>query len=263
MTARLWDVGRDLHARVRSFFDAPLGPDAAPLELLHAALNEVERKTQASGRGTRTFPYTEVTVHVAQAHADRPALEAVFKHFDERVRERFAELRCDCPATLKTTLEIDDAPQPSAIVLRVTCAGHEGDTAAPPSNGERPTLRLVVVKGVAEPSEYTLAGSGAAIGRGAEPADAFGRVRRNHVAFGDVRDGVTETVGRAHARVEYDATSGGYHLFNESGSNPTFVLRAGRSLRVAPRDPRGVRLQTGDEIQLGRAILRVVIGTEP
>ena len=85
-------------------------------------------------------------------------------------------------------------------------------------------------------------------------------MRRNHVAFLDVQDGVTESVARAHARLEFDPASWSFHLFNESSSNPTFLLRGGRSMRVVPRDPRGVRVQTGDEVQLGRAVVRLAIG---
>ena len=61
-----------------------------------------------------------------------------------------------------------------------------------------------------------------------EPSDAFGVVRRNHVAFLDVRDGTTETVGRAHARLQFDPASGHYLLFNEASSNPTSIVRAGK-----------------------------------
>ena len=76
-------------------------------------------------------------------------------------------------------------------------------------------------------------------------------------AFLEVRDGTTETVARAHARLEFDDDLHAYVLFNESSTNPTFIRRDGRNLRVAPRDPRGVRVQPGDELQLGRAILKV------
>ena len=87
--------------------------------------------------------------------------------------------------------------------------------------------------------------------------------RRNDVAFGDAHDGVTETVARAHARVEFDPIVRGYVLFNESATNPTFVIRGGRSLHVTPRDRRGVRIVSGDEVQLGRAVLGVAIADGP
>ena len=81
--------------------------------------------------------------------------------------------------------------------------------------------------------------------------DAFGRIRHNEITFVDeIRDGVNETVARAHARIEFDTVSGAYLVFNESSTNPTFLVRHGRSLRINPRDPRGVRLETGDHLQI-------------
>jgi hypothetical protein len=48
-------------------------------------------------------------------------------------------------------------------------------------------------------------------------------------------------------------------VFNESGSNPTFVVRNGRSLPINPRDPRGVRLESGDRLHIGRAVLKMSV----
>ena len=83
--------------------------------------------------------------------------------------------------------------------------------------------------------------------------------RRNRVAFLDARDGVTETVGRAHARLRFDAGSRSYRLFDDGSSNGTSIIRDGTTIAVPPRDPRGVRVQSGDEIQVGRALLRIEI----
>jgi hypothetical protein len=258
MTARLLDVGRKLQARMRDFFDASPDATAPPLELLQAALDQFERKVHPAGRGSRSFPYDRVVVHVAQPNADRPAIDAVFAPLADRLRERLTELRCDVPAHLDVRVTFDE-PMPDRAVVWVECESRDaGATRALPDH-ERPQLRVTVVKGQCEQAEYTLQEGGLAIGRGAEPTDTAGRVRRNHVAFLEVRDGASETVARAHARLEFDAVSRAYLLFNESSSNPTFVLRNGRALPVAPRDPRGVRVQSGDEIQLGRAVLRVAI----
>ena len=259
MAAPLFDAGRKLHARVRSFFDAPLGATASPLELLLAALDELERKAQPSGRGSRLFPYTRIVVHVAQPDADRAAIEAVFGELHTRLRERLTELRCEMPADLQARVAVIDSPSPNMPLLRVECSNEGPAVVRPAAEREIPELKVIVVKGQCDQAEYSFRERGIAIGRGAEPADAFGRMRRNHVAFLDVRDGVTETVARAHARLAFDPAAGAYHLFNESSSNPTFLLRDGRSMRVAPRDPRGVRVQSGDEVQLGRAVLRLGI----
>jgi hypothetical protein len=259
MTAPLFDVGRKLHARVRNFFDAAPDATSSPLELLQAALDQLERQTQPSGRGSRIFPYTRVVVHVAQPEADRAAIEAVFGQLHARLRERLAELRCDLPADLQARVAVADSAHPGHGVLWVECGNDEDAPSRTAVERELPQLRVTVLKGQCQQAEYTFQEGGIAIGRGAEPGDIFGRVRRNHVAFLEVRDGVTETVARAHARLEFDRASRAYHLFNESSSNPTFLLRDGRSLRVSPRDPRGVRVQSGDEVQLGRAVLKLGI----
>jgi hypothetical protein len=253
----LWDVARTFGRRVRSFFDAPPGANAAPIELLQAALDDLETRVQPAGRGSRVFPYNRVDVTVSQPAADIAAIDAVFGQLEPRLRERLAEVRCDPPAALAVTVAVcgnGDGP-----VLRIDCR-NDLDPVRPRPDRRVPALQLHIVKGQCDRLDYSFNGGVVAIGRGAEPADALGRVRRNDVAFGDVRDGVTETVARAHARVEFDSSAGAYLLFNESSTNPTFLLRAGRSLRVAPRDRRGVRLASGDALQLGRAIINVEVG---
>jgi hypothetical protein len=259
MTTRLLDVGRRLHARMRTFFDA--APDAAapPLELLQAALDQLERQTQPSGRGSRVFPYTRIVVHVAQPDADRAALAAVFDQLPMRLRERLAELRCDMPSDIQARVAFAESAPKGRGVMWVECSGDGDSSSRPAVEGELPRFLVSVVKGQCEQAEYTFQDGGIAIGRGAELTDTTGRVRRNDVVFLDVRDGASETVARAHARLAFDPASRAFHLFNESGSNPTFVRRAGRSLPVAPRDPRGMRVQSGDEIQLGRAVLKITL----
>lgn len=259
MTARLWDMGRELQSRVRSFFDHPLDAAAAPLELLEAALDALERKVQPSGRGSRVFPYNRIAIRIAQPGADRDAIAAVFRRLEPRLRERLAELRCDAPAAMQfdvTTVTPDSEGQP---VLSLECFHDQDVTIAAPALRARTTLRITIEKGQCEQTEYTLAGPIVAIGRTADPVDAQGNIRRNHVAFVDSRDGISETVARAHARLQLDPDTGEYHLFNEAVSNPTYILRSGRSIRVPPRDPRGLRVQSGDEVQLGRAVIRLTI----
>jgi hypothetical protein len=257
VTGPLKEVTRTLRARVRSFFDAPIGANATPLELLQAALDELEGKVLPAGRGTRVFPYNRVMVHVAQPAADRAAIDAIFAQLSVRLRERLTEIRCEIPASLVIAVSVTDGVSGVDPVLRVEC---RNDVDATPLAAPAPTtLQVRVVKGQCDRVDREFSGGVVSIGRGAEPADAFGRVRRNEIAFLDVRDGISETVARAHARIEFDPAIRAYLLFNESGSNPTFLLRGGRSLRVTPRDRRGVRLESGDQVQLGLAIVAVTV----
>jgi hypothetical protein len=256
VSTRLWHLGRDWHARVRDFFENPPGPDATPLELLQATLDQLERRAQSSGRGARVFPYTRIVVHVAQPSADRPAVEAVFRQLEPRLRDRLREMNCVEPPSLAVRVSFSrKTAVEGAPVVSVECFTEPESAPPPPTASATPRVTIAVVKGRCERPEYAFTEGVILIGRTAELVDAQGRIRRNHVAFVDDRDGVSETVARAHARLELDA--GGYRLFNESRSNPTCVVRAGRSHQVVAHDPQGLRIQPGDEIHLGRAVIRI------
>jgi hypothetical protein len=254
-------MGRELQARVKNFFDGPLDPAASPLELLQATLAALEEKVQPAGRGARIFPYNRILVRIAQPSGDRDAITAVFRQLDERLRDRLRELRCDVPVSLTTDVSvIADADAP---LLSVECV--QDNVIQPASTTEatiaaKPTtVAIAVLKGTCEQPEYSFTEPTIAIGRTPDPVDALGNIRRNLVVFVDARDGISETVARAHARLQRNPDTGEYHLFNEASSNPTVLLRGGRSIRVPPRDPRGLRVQSGDEVQLGRALIRLTI----
>ena len=266
---RLAGLGRHFGARLRQYFEAPLDGDATPLEIAQAALDDVERRVQPVGRGERVFPYTHVTVRVHAAGEARASVEAVFAGFDDRVRERLAEVRC-APRPVIVAVECLEEPDeswPAGRRFEVQYAKEETHAAAslPPAAGtavvtEPPPLRVTVLKGAATDEAFSFTESTVSIGRSADPTDGFGRVRRNRIAFLDTVDGITETVGRAHARLRFDAATGDYRLFDEGSSNGTSVVRDGDVIVVHRRDPRGVRVRSGDEIQVGRALLRVTIG---
>ena len=57
----------------------------------------------------------------------------------------------------------------------------------------------------------------------------------------------------------YDAATRAYWLFDDGSSNGTSIVREGTTIHVAPRDPRGVRVRSGDEVHVGRAVVRVVM----
>jgi FHA domain-containing protein len=185
----------------------------------------------------------------------------VFRDLEIRFRERLAELRCEVPSKLQVEVEhLAQAPAdwPAGQLYSVEChAEAEVARVAQVDPGNAVSLRVTVVKGATAEPEYTFTESAIAIGRTAEPADELGRVRRNHVVFLDAVDGVTETVARAHARIQ--RVGGQYRIFHEGTSNGTFIIRGGTPIPVAPRDPRGVRVQSGDEVQLGRALIRLTI----
>jgi hypothetical protein len=261
VSAKLLRMGRDLQSRVKGFFETTLDPDAAPLELLQATLDELERKVQPAGRGRRVFPYDRIVVRIAQPGADAVAIGAVFDQLEQRLRDRLRELQCEAPDSIRSIVAVE-TPIDRQPLLAVECSSEPAERPAHISRTQQHAVRVTVVKGQCVEPEYVFEEPIVRIGRQAEPADAYGLIRINHIAFLEVRDGINETVARAHARLQFDAASGHYHLFNESSSNPTSIVRNGRTIRVEARDPRGVRLQSGDQVQLGRAVLRVSIGND-
>jgi hypothetical protein len=228
-------------------------------------LDGIERKLQPLGRGRRVFPYTEVVVRVGPMDADRPALEAAFSTLEHRVRERLAELKCDPPKALGVrTVFLKKAPSNWTAGQVFAVEYSSQGTAAPAPAGVKPpapppSVHIAVVKGAASKRAYTFSDPLIAIGRTSDPTDDLGRVRRNLVAFLDTTDGITETVGRAHARLRFDASTRTYRLYDDGSSNGTSIAREGATIHVAPRDPRGVRVRSGDELHVGRAVLRLTI----
>jgi pSer/pThr/pTyr-binding forkhead associated (FHA) protein len=260
VNGRLVQIGRTLHSKLKDFFDSPLDAGAMPLEIVQAVLDALERKVEPVGRGQRLFPYNRVLVRLGPTQADRVALQAAFDRLEARFRERLSEVQCTPPDDLQVRvvyLKRAPAEWPAGQFFSVECASEAAAPAATATAARQHKLRMTIVKGAAAQPAYEFDQPVVSIGRTAEPVDERGRVRRNDVVFADTLDGITETVGRAHARLELDGATAAYRAFNDGSSNPTFIVRAGTTIQIPPRDPRGVRVRSGDELHLGRAIVRL------
>jgi hypothetical protein len=266
VTGRLADISRDLQSRLRKFFDTTLEPNATPLEICQAVLDDVERHVQPVGRGRRVFPYTRLLVQVLRQGADPVPLESTFENFEGRVRERLSELRCEAPRSLDvhvTCLSSAPSEWDARQLFSVAYEKAAAPSIAPTrtTSPSQPPVHVTVLSGATSEPAYTFSDPAVSIGRSSDPTDEHGRVRRNRVAFLDTVDGITETVGRAHARLRFDSATGDYRLYDEGSSNGTAIIRNGSAISVPPRDPRGVKVRSGDELRIGRAALRVEIGS--
>jgi hypothetical protein len=256
---RLSQIGRQW-SRLRDFFDGPPDADAPPLEICGAVLDALERRVQPVGGGRRVFPYNRIIVRLVPVSADRAALQAAFDALATRLRARLEELQCDGPAAIDVkVLFLKKTPDewPQRRLFSIEC--EQDPAAAQPADMRRRMLHIAVLKGAATEETYQFRGPAIYVGRTLEATDGSGRVRRNDVAFLDSVDGITETVGRAHARFRVDETSGEYRIFDEGSHNGTWIVRRGATIFVPPRDPRGVRVESGDEVRLGHALIRVSI----
>jgi hypothetical protein len=243
---------------------APAG-SREPLELAHAIVEAVEEEVQPAGRGTHAFPFNRLKiVALAPTRETKARLEAVFDGsptLQERICERLRAAGCVVPdlrAKVAYTSEIGaDWLHPQFHIEFARAA--PGSSPPPALTSPRRRLLLDVIAGTASQSAEAAGSTRIDIGRCAEVRDHHHRlIRTNQIAFTDDGAGINDTVSRCHAHVAYHTESGEYRVHDDRSAHGTGVLRNGRTIVVAPGS-RGVRLQTGDEIVLGEARLRVAI----
>lgn len=268
----------DMIGKMRDWMK-PWMKGTSPLEIRRAVLDEAESKVAAVGEGKRLFPYNRLRVHLlATGPEERAVLEAAVKEawdLQNEIAGRLAERGCPVPAgfSVETVfdeprpefgerrffVEYEKAESPAPVAAPATNNAPAASVPAPPADAStRPTLVLTVVKGEATQHVYEFEDLPRIhLGRLEEVVDADGRVRRrNDVAFREEGE-VNTTVSREHARITWDDATGGYWLRAEQNASGTRIYRNGRTIDVSAHDRRGVRIQAGDQIYLGRACVKV------
>jgi FHA domain len=244
----------------------PWADGEEPVEIHRALLEDVEAQVVAVGGGRRVFPFDRVEVTLlAAAPAEKTRLLAVAQagwDLASEIRELLAARGVRCPQGLEVTVQVTEEGGPEFGGRRYALAFQKRaePAAERPQDAARPLLRLAVLKGKAARDRYELDADRVYLGRLEEVLDAAGRVlRRNDVAFLDEGD-LEQTVSREHARIAWDRDSRAFWLRDEGSASGTLLFRAGRSIEVSRHDRRGVRLESGDEVYLGRAAVKVEIG---
>jgi pSer/pThr/pTyr-binding forkhead associated (FHA) protein len=265
---------RDLEARIAGTLDRTVGGLAQsagrePIEVVHAIVDAAQAEIQASGRGRRVFPFNALTLTILAPSRDaRARFEAVLADgpsLSDRIRARIESAGCQ-PADLDVAVTYElkarktwRCPEFDIAFARVDEPAP--DAAATPATP--PRVELTILHGSAERRSYSLAAGRIDIGRCAEVRDSRQRlIRTNHVAFLEGSADPNPTVSRRHAHIAYDPSSGSFRLRDDGSEHGTGVVRRGRMVPV-PRGSRGVRLDSGDEIVLGSARLRVKFVAHP
>lgn len=260
---------RNLERRIARSVDAAVvefvGRSAPqPLEIIHAVLDHAERQVQEAGRGRRVFPFNRVVVHVRVPQRDPDARARFAAVVDgpptlsDRIHDRLQSAGCR-PVRPVVDVAYASRPRPNWVAPEFHVEFHRDAEAPPraPVAVRTPDIKLTVVTGKAAHRAYVFTGMRVDIGRRADVLDARQRlIRTNHVAFEEEGPDANRTVSRRHAHIAY--ADGAYRLCDDRSAQGTNVLRDGRMIPV-PAGPRGVRLQTGDQILLGQARLRVSI----
>jgi hypothetical protein len=257
----------------RTIFEAPFGggrPRAANnaelAEIRHAILEEIEGKSYRSG-GRNLFPYNRICICIRGADQQQAgALEGDFlrEYFENEIRLALAKSEAQHPEDLRVAIDVSsDRPAKGEKWLSVATTFEEPLPAPKP---EELIGRLSVVQGSAVEQPVLVDKPRTNLGRTLHVYRTQGLSRRNHLAFVE-DDEISRTVSREHAHIQRDLETGEYRLFNdrfysrEKGEScNTWIIRAGMSQEVH-RNTRGVKLQDGDEIHLGRAVLLFELGT--
>jgi|WetSurMetagenome_2_1015567.scaffolds.fasta_scaffold65019_2 hypothetical protein len=238
--------------------DVPL----EPAEVRRAVLDDVEELIQPGPRSKAVFPYNRLEVSVvAPDAARRAAFEAALDGeagLKAAIEERLREAGCTRMPAMRVTLRYvrkAGADWDTGRVFRTTAAQEDAPPERSASEPAAPA-QIVVVKGSATRKAYALTAERTNVGRTAEVVDKERRVaRRNQVVFAEAGDAVNDTVSRAQAHI-LRTPAGEYRLFDDHSSHGTRIFRDGRTIALPSGSPRGVRLQSGDEIYFGQACVR-------
>ncbi len=247
----------------RTLFEAPLAsprPEEPPelAEIRLAVMDEVGKKSYRAG-GRKVFPFSVVRVEVRGVEREQQGVftGAFFrKYLEEEVRHALRADGCRFPEDLRievaATVGLPQAGEPWLVV----------QAAAPSSTGisGQAAARLIVREGAANVRELPLDKDRTNIGRPVDVYRSGGLFRRNDLAFAEDTE-VNRSVSREHAHIVYDRAAGEYRLFNDRwypregpAECGVWIVRGGMSREVA-RDSRGMKLERGDEIHLGQAVV--------
>ena len=246
--------GRDLLERPLA---ASTHPDAPPelAEIRHAVLDEVRLKSYRAG-AVKVFPFEVVRVSLRGVELARAEIfqGRFFRNYlEQEIRHTLAGAATRYPETLRVEVEVATGlPGRDEAWISV-----EAQSPAQPAAGSVPA-RLVVREGTANQAEFAMRKGRANIGREVDVYRNQGLYRRNDLAFVEDTE-INRTVSREHAHIQRDPVRGEYRLFNDrwyarGAECGTWIVRDGMSHEVH-RDTRGVKLESGDEIHFGRAIV--------
>jgi hypothetical protein len=258
----------------RSVFEAPFGawsetisdsPEIAEIRI--AVLDEVARKIQRAG-GKALFPYNVIRIAIRASGNDAAIFEREFfrRFFEEEVRKSLTKETCRFPVDLRVQVRAVPEDGGEGNSLQIETIAEDPPPVVEESPRARRGARLIVEAGQANRAELPLQKARINIGRLVDVYKAEGLSRRNDLAFA-ADNPVNRTVSREHAHILHDKKTGEYRLFNDRwyqrGNKPDnncglWIVRDGMGQEVH-RDTRGTRLLPGDEIHLGKAVVRFQI----
>jgi hypothetical protein len=238
-----------------------------PLEVVHGIVDAVEDRLEPAGRGRHVFPFNRIKLSVVAASQEtRARFSAVFETdptLQDRVIRRLDDAGCEVAGLhVKTTFV--SRPEPHWARPDFHIEFERVPQAELPSRRPRrapaPDLKLTIVRGLAEKTSYSFRLPRINVGRCAEVRDSRHRlIRTNHVAFADTTADPNYSVSRRHAHIDYATDAPHYRVCDDRSAHGTSILRNRKTI-VVPVGSREIRLESGDDIVLGEARVRIKIG---
>lgn len=255
----------------RNVFEAPFSaasqmsdsPEVAEIRV--AILEKIRNRSQRAG-GHDIFPYNVIRIHIRGAgNRDSAIFERDFlrKFFEQEIRTSLGRRNCRFPEDLRVEVRLTGTDPESAndwVWIEVDSSEPAAEAA---EARPRRTAKLTVIAGKANKPELTLQKIRTNIGRAGDVYKSEGLSRRNDLVFAE-DTAINRTVSREHAHILHDKKNDEYRLFNDrwyKRGNKTqencgiWIVRDGMGHEVH-RDSRGTKLHSGDEIHLGKAILK-------
>ena len=249
----------------RGVFEGPLAgthPGEVPAELAEirlAILDRIREKSYRSG-GKKVFPYDLLRVElrgVEESRRDVFVGKFFRRYLEQEVHRALHAAGCRFPENLRVDVEPQvGLPERGENWLVVQVLSQDSAT------GPKQVARLIIQEGTANTGELRLDKARTHIGRTRDVYRNEGLFRRNDLVFEEDTE-INRSVSREHAHIRFDKLTGEYRLFNDrwlargerqTQECGTWIVRDGISLEVH-RDSRGTRLEPGDEIHFGRAVV--------
>jgi len=253
----------------KAIFETPFGanriskdaPDMAEIRI--AVLDAVKAKSHRAS-GKLVFPYNVIRVELRGVPETQVSVfegDFLASYFAQEIKSALSRSSYRFPSDLEVTLVPSTVlPLERESWVVVETMQRKPETAVEHTPGGVALLR--VIEGAANVQELAIDKARVNIGRTLEVFRTGGPSRRNDLAFTED----SATVSREHAHITRSSKTGECRIFNDRNyrgeSNcGIWIVREGMSQAVH-RGARGALLRSGDEIHLGRTILRFEAGSE-
>ena len=256
----------------KAIFETPFGanriakdaPEMAEIRI--AVLDAVKAKSHRAAR-KNVFPYNLIQIDLRGVPDNQvSAFEGDFlgTYFAQEIKKSLSRSNYRFPSDLQVNIKATSVlPLEGEPWIVVATMQHRPDTQAAAVQGQ--PSRLVVVEGAANVQDLAVNKARINIGRTIEVFRTGGPSRRNDLAFTEDNER-NRTVSREHAHITRSPKTGECRIFNDRSYKGEencglWIIRAGLSQAVH-RNARGTVLQPGDEIHLGRTVVRFDAGNE-